>query len=107
MFAPRECMAALHEFRSLRDAASKPVAWQDPHKGGYGFVDSFSLDPPHGHNDVLGVDAGPLLLAIENVRTGLVWQLFMKHEVAQRAARRLLGGTPLASADSLAAQRRK
>jgi hypothetical protein len=106
MFAPQECMAALHEFRSLRDAKSKPVAWQDPQEGGYGFVDSFSLDPPHGHNEVLGVDAGPLLLAIENVRTGLVWQLFMKHKVAQRASRRLLWDT-VASADALAAHRKK
>jgi len=107
MFAPRECMAALHEYRTLRDAQSKPVAWQDPQEGGYGFVDSFSLDPPRGHNEVLGVDAGPLLLAIENVRTGLVWQLFMKHKVAQRAAKRLLWDTAIASSNALAEQRKK
>jgi hypothetical protein len=107
MFAPRDCMAALHEYRSLRDANSKPIAWQDPQTGGYGFVDSFSLDPPHGHDEVLGVDAGPLLLAIENVRTGLIWQLFMKHEVAQRAAGRLLWDTAVASSSALAAQQKK
>jgi hypothetical protein len=107
MFAPGECMAALREYRMLRDTKSKPVAWKDPQAGGYGFVDSFSLDPPHGHNEVLGVDAGPLLLAIENVRTGLVWQLFMKHKVAQRATQRLLWDTAVASADTLAAQRKK
>ena len=105
MFAPSECMAALHEFRSLQDSKARPVAWKDPKDGGYGFVDSFSLDPPHGQNETLGVDAGPLLLAIENVRTGLIWQLFMKHQVAQRASQRLLLDTKLARATSLAAQR--
>ena len=28
-------------------------------------------------------------MAIENVRTGLIWQLFMQHEVARRAVKRL------------------
>jgi hypothetical protein len=107
MFAPRDCMAALREYRTLRDAKSKPVAWQDPEDGGYGFVDSFSLDPPHGQNETLGVDAGPLLLAIENVRTGLIWQLFMKHEVAQRATARLLWNATLASSANITTQQRK
>ncbi len=68
---------------------ARPLAWRDPVEGGYGFVDSFSLDPPYGHGDNLGIDAGPLLLAIENVRTGLVWRLFMQHDVAERAVKRL------------------
>ena len=105
MFAPRECMAALREYRSLRDSNSRPVAWHDPKLGGYGFVDSFSLNPPQGQNETLGVDAGPLLLAIENVRSGLIWQLFMKHDVAKRAVRRLQWNTTLAPPTSLAAQR--
>jgi hypothetical protein len=105
MFAPRECMDALHEYRMLRDSESRPVAWHDPALGGYGFVDSFSLAPPHGENDTLGVDAGPLLLAIENVRSGLIWKLFMKHEVAQRAVQRLLWNTPAVPRISLAAER--
>jgi hypothetical protein len=82
-------MAALHEYRSLRDDKSELVAWHDPARGGYGFVDSFSLDPPRGQNETLGVDAGPMLLAIENARTGLVWRLFMKHAVARSAVSKL------------------
>src|SRR4029078_327590 len=54
MFAPRESVAALREFRSLRDSKSELVAWRDPAHGGYGFVDSFSLDPPCGQNETLG-----------------------------------------------------
>jgi hypothetical protein len=85
MFAPRESLAALREFKSLRDSNGQPVAWRDPAKGGYAFVDSFSLAPPYGQNENLGIDVGPMLLAIENVRTGLIWKLFMKHDVAKRA----------------------
>ncbi len=89
MFTPAESLAALKEYRSLQGPDGQPLVWVDPEQGGYGFMDSFSLDPPHGHKVNLGIDQGPLLLAIENVRTGLIWRLFMQHEVAQRAVERL------------------
>jgi hypothetical protein len=89
MFAPAESLAALREFAALRGPDGKPLVWRDPEKGGYAFADSFSLDPPYGHDENLGIDAGPLLVAIENARTGLVWRLFMQHPVAQRAVERL------------------
>ncbi|HEX3599120.1 MAG TPA: glucoamylase family protein [Lacipirellulaceae bacterium] len=89
MFTPRESLAALREYKSLKDKKERPLAWRDPAKGGYAFVDSFSLDPPYGENENLGIDAGPMLLAIENVRTGLIWKLFMQHDAAQRAVERL------------------
>ncbi len=85
MFTPAESLAALREYKSLRNETGQPLAWRDPAMGGYAFVDSFSLDPPYGQDENLGIDEGPMLLAIENVRTGLIWRLFMKHEVAQRA----------------------
>jgi hypothetical protein len=89
LFTPAESLAALREYCSLKGSNGKPLAWRDPNEGGYGFVDSFSLDPPHGHDVYLGIDQGPLLLAIENARTGLIWRLFMQHEAAQRAVERL------------------
>ncbi|HVT28648.1 MAG TPA: glucoamylase family protein [Lacipirellulaceae bacterium] len=89
MFTPKESMAALREYKSLRYPDGRPLAWRDPDRGGYAFVDSFSLSPPYGQDENLGIDVGPLLLAIENVRTGLVWRLFMQHKVAQRAVERL------------------
>lgn len=89
MFAPAESLAALREYVGLKDADGRPLAWRDPADGGYGFVDSFSLDPPFGQDDNLGIDVGPLLLAIENARTGLVWRLFMEHDVSKRAVERL------------------
>jgi hypothetical protein len=85
MFTPSESLAALREYKSLRDPIGKFLAWRDPERGGYAFVDSFSLAPPYGHDENLGIDVGPMLLAIENARTGLIWKLFMKHDVAKRA----------------------
>ena len=89
MFTPAESIAALREYRSLKGVDDKPLAWNDPATGGYGFMDSFRLDPPHGHDVNSGHDQGPLLLAIENVRTGLIWRLFMQHYAAKRAVERL------------------
>lgn len=89
MFTPRDSLAALREYKSLTGPNGQPLAWRDPEPGGYAFVDSFSLAPPYGHDENLGIDAGPLLLAIENVRSGLIWRLFMKHDVAKRAVERL------------------
>lgn len=89
MFTPTESIAALHEYKSLRGPDGQPLAWRDPNHGGYAFVDSFSLMPPYGHDENLGIDVGPMLLAIENVRTGLIWKLFMKHDVAKRAVESL------------------
>jgi hypothetical protein len=89
MFTPTESLAALHEYKSLTGPDGKPLAWRDPAQGGFAFVDSFSLSPPYGHDDNLGIDEGPMLLAIENVRSGLIWRLFMQHEVAKRAVDRL------------------
>jgi hypothetical protein len=89
MFTPAESLDALREYKLLTTPDGKPLVWRDPATGGYSFVDSFSLTPPYGHDENFGIDAGPMLLAIENVRTGLVWRLFMEHYVAKRSAERL------------------
>jgi hypothetical protein len=89
MFTPVESMAALREMRSLKDQEGDPLIWRDPAKGGYGFADSFNLDRGFVSDDYVGIDEGPMLLAIENARTGLIWRLFMQHPASQRAAERL------------------
>jgi hypothetical protein len=89
MFTPAESLAALRAFAALKDAGGQPLVWRDPAEGGYAFADSFLLDPPRACDDNVAIDVGPLLLAIENVRTGLIWKLFMEHAVARRAAERL------------------
>jgi hypothetical protein len=89
MFTPAESMAALRAFRDLKQEDGKPLVWRDPHEGGFAFADSFNLDQNVACEDNVAIDVGPFLLAIENVRTGLVWKLFMEHEYARRSSERL------------------
>ncbi len=89
MFTPEESMAALRAFRTLKNSAGEPMVWWDPAKGGYGLVDAFNLDQDYRAEDYVGIDHGPMLLAIENARTGLIWDLFMRHPAARRAVERL------------------
>jgi hypothetical protein len=89
MFTPAESMAALRAFRDVKDDKGKPLVWREPAEGGYGFADSFNLDQQYASDDNVAIDVGPLLLAIENVRSGLIWRLFQQHPVARRAVERL------------------
>lgn len=89
MFAPAEAVAALRAMRELKGNDGKPLVWTDPKDGGYGFWDAFNIEQGYVSDDVVGIDHGPLILAIENARTGLIWKLFMQSETAKRAAERL------------------
>ncbi len=51
--------------------------------GKYGLYDSFNLTANWVDNDFLGIDQGPLLIMVENFRTGLVWNCVMKDPVIQ------------------------
>ena len=44
--------------------------------GNYGFVDAFSLKNPWFATSTLAIDQGPIIVMIENYRTGLLWNLF-------------------------------
>ncbi len=47
--------------------------------GEYGFRDAYSLDD-HWVNDLyMGLNQGPMVVMIENYRTGLVWRLFARN----------------------------
>jgi hypothetical protein len=97
VFTPQESAAALRAYRELKDDKGEPLVWRDPAAGGYALADSFRLPQkagdgaagPRVSDDNLAIDVGPMLLAIENARTGLIWRLFMQHPDAQRAAQRL------------------
>ena len=43
----------------------------------YGFVDAFNLNTPWFANSFLAIDQGPMIVMIENYRSGLLWNLFM------------------------------
>ena len=45
--------------------------------GDYGFYDAFKLQDPWFANSYLAIDQGPIIVMIENYRTGLLWNLFM------------------------------
>ena len=42
----------------------------------YGFVDAFKLDDPWFADSFLAIDQGPIIVNIENYRSGLLWNLF-------------------------------
>ncbi|MBR1807824.1 MAG: beta-glucosidase [Paludibacteraceae bacterium] len=67
-YTPDESMAALRYFYyTLGDRL-----WGD-----YGFYDAFNLRSRWFANSCLAIDQGPIIVMIENYRTGLCWQLFM------------------------------
>lgn len=91
LFEPEAAIGALRHYREI--ARGAPGLWDDPAAGGYGFADSFR-PTPEGEvewvaHDRVSIDAGPLLIAIENARTGMVWKAFGSHPFVQGAEGRL------------------
>ena len=74
-FALSDCIAVLRNIRS-----QFPRAWQR-----YGFVDAFNPLTGWYDSDVLGIDAGIMMLMAENQRTAFVWNTFMANPEAQNA----------------------
>ncbi|MDX2114481.1 MAG: glucoamylase family protein [Planctomycetota bacterium] len=89
IFEPQAALAALRYYRSLNAADGSPLLWRDPAAGGHGFKDSFNLGKMWVAPDCVAIDQGPMILAIENARTGLIWNLFHQHPAVQDAVRRL------------------
>lgn len=84
-FLPRECIAAL---RAMRERNGEHLYTR------YGFLDAynptfeFDVRPQHGRivpglgwfdTDYLGIDQGPILLMIENHRSGLLWKILRRN----------------------------
>jgi hypothetical protein len=57
--------------------------------GKYGFYDAFNMTANWVDDDYIGIDQGPMLIMIENFRTGLVWDYMMKDEIIQKGLNRL------------------
>jgi hypothetical protein len=75
-FLPKECLSVL---RAMRTNWGKH-AW-----GRYGFVDAFHPAANWYDTDVLGINQGISVLMAENLRSGLVWEWFMRNEDCVRA----------------------
>ena len=77
-FLPADTMRVLKTIRSRY-----PAAWNK-----YGFVNAFNPLKNWYDTDVIGIDTGIVLLMAENLRTGFVWDTFMKTAEAQRGMER-------------------
>jgi hypothetical protein len=67
-YTPEQSMRALKHFYFQRG---------DRIWGRYGFHDAFNESADWYGTDYLSIDQGPIIIMIENYRTGLLWQLFM------------------------------
>ena len=57
--------------------------------GDYGFYDAFCLDSVWFAQSYIAIDQGPIVVMIENYRTGLLWDLFMKDPDVKEGLARL------------------
>lgn len=96
MFDPVAAVKTLRHYREIARRDGFAPLWNDPPAangfekgGGFGFQDSFNLGTGWIAPDVVAIDAGPLLLSIENARTGLLWRTFHKHAIVQEGMKRL------------------
>jgi hypothetical protein len=79
-YAPREVLQALHGFRGRLG----PKVW-----GECGFVDAFCETRDWYASSYLAIDQGPILLMLENARSGLLWRLLMSCPEIGRGLHRL------------------
>lgn len=77
-FMPHETLRVLKNMRTRY-----PSAWNK-----YGFVNAFNPLKNWYDSDVIGIDTGIIMLMAENLRTGFVWDTFMKAPEAQRGMQR-------------------
>ncbi len=78
-FVPQHALRAL---RKLYDDHHE--AW-----GKYGFADSVNPLQSFVTRDAIGLDAGTILLGIENYRSRFVWRLFMRNSWIQETTRKI------------------
>jgi len=66
-YTPKETLAAIRGFYSYSDQLLGPA----------GFYDAFSPEYDWVVQRYLAIDQGPIVVMIENYRSGLLWNLFM------------------------------
>ena len=79
-YTPQESLAALEYFYYKLGGK----IW-----GEYGFYDAFSFEHQWFARSYIAIDQGPIVCMIENYRTGLLWETFMKDEDVRRGLDRL------------------
>jgi hypothetical protein len=83
-YTPAESMAALKFF--YYKLGNK--LW-----GTYGFYDSYKLSDPWFASSFLAIDQGPIIVMIENYRSGLLWNLFTSCPEVKNGMKNVLGFT--------------
>lgn len=79
-YTPKESMRVIrHLYENLGDKV-----W-----GKYGFYDAFSETANWYPKRYLGIDQGPMVVMIENYRSGLLWKLFMQNNDVQNGLTKL------------------
>jgi hypothetical protein len=73
-FLPQATMRVLKNIKNRY-----PQAWTR-----YGFIDAFNPLKKWYDADIVGIDAGIIMLMVENMRTAFVWETFMKNPEAQQ-----------------------
>jgi hypothetical protein len=79
-YTPEYSMKALRHF--YEDLGDK--IWTQ-----YGFADAFNETENWYADSHLAIDQGPIIVMIENYRSGLLWKLFMKNSEIQNGLRKL------------------
>ncbi len=79
-YTPKESMAALRYFYEERGSQ----LW-----GKYGFYDAFNDSKNWVASSYLAIDQGPIVVMIENHRSGLLWDLFMEIPEIQEGLKKL------------------
>jgi len=91
-YTPRESMEALRHF--LKHLGGR--VW-----GHFGFCDAFCEGQGWYADTYLAIDQGPIVIMMENYRTGLLWKLFMSVPEVRQGLRRLGFTAPGLSAAGL------
>lgn len=79
-YAPAACLGALRHFLVVHGDA----LWRR-----FGFVDAFCPARGWYADSFLAIDQGPIIVMLENYRSGLLWRLFMSAPEVQRGLQRL------------------
>jgi hypothetical protein len=79
-YAPKEALQAVRYFLKVHG----DNVW-----GRFGFVDAFNAARNWYADTYLAIDQGPIVVMIENHRTQLLWNLFMKAPEIQKGLRAL------------------
>jgi hypothetical protein len=79
-YTPDESMKALRYFYYILG----DKLWSE-----YGFYDAYNVNEGWWANSTLAIDQGPIIIMIENYRTGLLWDLFMSAPEIQAGLNKL------------------